>query len=519
VEFRRLTAMRRVPTGALSTAYLVPDRWDDWFTFETMFSLIVVDDVGQAHTIGMVKIGQRDMRVGQRTADVPEAFRQLDSRFFSLGQDEEYYQNLNNMGDEVRESVLLALNDIALDLELFEGVQDLRVTNMSLMRSITASTVRGQLNRMAHGGARLSRYEFAFEPTDNASESHTQLLLEFRVEPESSPPTNVHVLIGRNGVGKTRLFAKMTDALLQGADSTAGVFRTAHSRGMKFANLVSVSFSAFDDHDVRPSRASTEREIGYAFIGLQSPRVGVGESITPKTPEMLADEFVESVDACLQGSKRRRWVRAIETLQVDPVFREANVVALASRVDRFRSAVREDSSGFGAEARDLFRRLSSGHKIILITITRLVELVEERTLVLLDEPEAHLHPPLLAGFVRALSELLVDRNGVALVASHSPVVLQEVPASCVHVMRRSGSVTVVERPSLETFGESVSVLAREVFGLELSQSGFHALLQQSVLRAGSYEAVMNEYEDQLGGAARALVRALLLENEDSDRRA
>lgn len=46
---------------------------------------------------------------------------------------------------------------------------------------------------------------------------------------------------------------------------------------------------------------------------------------------------------------------------------------------------------------------------------------------LIDEPEGHLHPPLLSAFVRALSELLVNRNGVAIIATHSPVVLQEVP--------------------------------------------------------------------------------------------
>jgi predicted ATP-dependent endonuclease of OLD family len=67
----------------------------------------------------------------------------------------------------------------------------------------------------------------------------------------------------------------------------------------------------------------------------------------------------------------------------------------------------------------LFNKLSSGHKVVLLTTTRLVETVEERTLVLLDEPEAHLHPPLLAAFVRALSDLLINRNGVAIIATPS----------------------------------------------------------------------------------------------------
>jgi len=72
---------------------------------------------------------------------------------------------------------------------------------------------------------------------------------------------------------------------------------------------------------------------------------------------------------------------------------------------------------------DTFRKLgklSSGHAIVLLTITRLVEL-DERSLVLIDEPEVHLHPPLLSAFVRALSDLLIELNGVAIVATHSPV--------------------------------------------------------------------------------------------------
>jgi len=41
----------------------------------------------------------------------------------------------------------------------------------------------------------------------------------------------------------------------------------------------------------------------------------------------------------------------------------------------------------------ILSRMSSGHAVVLLTITRLVATVEEKTLVLLDEPESHLHPP------------------------------------------------------------------------------------------------------------------------------
>jgi hypothetical protein len=125
----------------------------------------------------------------------------------------------------------------------------------------------------------------------------------------------------------------------------------------------------------------------------------------------------------------------------------------------------------------------------LLTITRLVETVAERTLVLLDEPEAHLHPPLLSAFVRALSDLLTNRNGVAIIATHSPVVLQEVPKSCAWKIWRNGTTVSAERPEVETFGENVGILTREVFGLEVTHSGFHKMLQDSLEDAADFDDV------------------------------
>ena len=185
-------------------------------------------------------------------------------------------------------------------------------------------------------------------------------------------------------------------------------------------------------------------------------------------------------------------------LESDPIFKDAQVASLAPSDEK-------DGQEAGSGTNDIFSRLSSGHKIVLLTITRLVETVAERTLVLLDEPEAHLHPPLLSAFIRALSDLLINRNGVAIVATHSPVILQEVPRSCVWKLRRSGSISVAERPEIETFGENVGILTREIFGLEVSNSGFHRLLAESVMGTQSYEQVVARFNGELGGEARAIV--------------
>jgi len=161
------------------------------------------------------------------------------------------------------------------------------------------------------------------------------------------------------------------------------------------------------------------------------------------------------------------------------------------------------------KAAKLIERMSSGHAVVLLTITRLVETIEEKTLVIIDEPESHLHPPLLSAFLRALSELLHDRNGVSIIATHSPVVLQEVPRSCVWKINRVGKLSKPGRPDIETFGENVGILTREVFKLEVVKSGFHDLLVKSVETGATYQEIVTEYDAQLGMEARAILKTLV----------
>ena len=89
------------------------------------------------------------------------------------------------------------------------------------------------------------------------------------------------------------------------------------------------------------------------------------------------------------------------------------------------------------------------------------------------------------------------------------MVLQEVPQTCVWKLRRSGLLSEAERPSIETFGENVSVLTREIFGLEVTRSGFHSLLAKSVESDSTYEEVLEHFSGQLGSEARAIARGLI----------
>jgi len=370
---------------------------------------------------------------------------------------------------------------------------------------------------LATGQAALTSYSFQYLFPSTSHAISPPPVLSFEVHPNSLPATNIHVLIGRNGVGKTRCFDFLARTFLSipsdDLQPTGELKAIAHSPFHSaldpgFAGLVTVSFSAFDSKGPLVANSGTAKR--YAYVGLvetQNSKLPSGASTTilrVKPAPELAKEFAASIAVCREGVRRTRWKNALKTLEADPLFAEVNVSALAD----------DSVVDFANQAEKLFPKLSSGHSVVLLSITRLVELVEERSLVLIDEPEGHLHPPLLAAYMRALSDLLINRNGVAIVATHSPVVLQEVPRSCVWKLNRSGWEASVNRPDIETFGENVGVLTREVFGLEVTQTGFHRLIAERAVDL-TYEEILRLFSLQLGAEGRSLARALSFLPPDS----
>ncbi|WP_372350189.1 AAA family ATPase [Streptomyces sp. KL116D] len=500
MRFEVMQQGEREPTDLRYRALLIADRWDD-FGFATLFYLVIYDEHGVRHDIGEVKIGRRGMRP-RFPLSLPADFDTLAERFFSLGQDDSYYTNLVGLGHQIRDVVLAALRDVVYDEAIFRQVRTEPVTQKSLMRFVQATAVQDQFRRIARGGERIRGFEVVYEPPRPRGGEGEAVLLPFTVIPQSVPPTNIHVLIGRNGVGKSYLLNKLTRCIADRRSEEFEVGRIIEAdRGDldTFANLVSVTFSAFDEFP-----QIDEEDIGidrYSYVGLKLPgRLGQHPEI--KAPEQLARDFTESVEACLTGRRAQRWANALRTLRYS-----GSGFLEDSWVEDFLAI--EAPEQRKEKAKSLFKNLSSGHKAVLLTLTRLVEHVTERTLVVIDEPESHLHPPLLAAFIRALSDLLTDRNGLAIIATHSPVVLQEVPTSCVWKLRRYDDQMIAERPSIETFGENVGILTHEVFSLEVTDSGYHRYLKRLVRRGLSYDDVLSAFGGQLGGEARAITQGLI----------
>lgn len=505
MNFTILNRFGRYPEDARNHVFLTWDDWND-YSYYTSFGIFYIDNDGDKHSFGGINIGFIGQEISDRVYAVGHSFTYIGDGYFSMGSSFEYYKNLNLIDPDAKRAILEGLNDIARHKALFDAVEHEPVVRMSFLRNLNPSTVTGQFRRIAMGGIMLTPYSFSFIQPGKTQDAEP-LKLDFKVQPDSLPPSNIHVLIGRNGVGKTFLINNMIDALqtedYKSDDSGEFIFHEDEEddETSTFANLIFVSFSAFDELELIPKYVTFINDIKYSYIGLRQRPEENDTRQKIKDPSMLPNEFLASLELCRSSGLKERWIKAVSSLQSDPNFAEAGITELIELDDSRRSQ---------AIILKLFRRLSSGHKIVLLTITKLIEKLQERSLVIMDEPEAHLHPPLLSAFIRAVSDLLISTNGIAIIATHSPVILQEVPKNCAWRLSRQGPYMKGERPQRETFGENAGILTNDVFRLEVTDSGFYKMLTRIIEeRNYDYDAVLAAFDNQLGMEARSIVMATI----------
>lgn len=378
--------------------------------------------------------------------------------------------------------------------------------NHSLFRFVSYSLYIRQFRRIARGEAVLTSYNFSYIiKNDNPFVSDCEL--KFFVTPDVLPPTNVHAIIGSNGIGKTTLIKHMIKSICID-ENTYGTFRYSEiddEYGI-FENIVCVSFNPFDDYSEIESFSDKFKYIGirkeYEPYDEFAYEDGHAELSLLKD---ISRNFIDSLEHCIVDITKREDLKDI----LGKLEEECN---LSYNYD-FELDIDVLDPNDLSEVETLFSHLSAGHKVILSIITRCIDMLVEKSIVFIDEPENHLHPPLLSFLIRGISKMLIKRNGVAIISTHSPIVLQEIPRSSVWILNREGNVINARRPDIETFGTNLGVLTHEIFGYEVKGTGFNTLLQNVVDKYDNYESVLDEFNNQLGDEAKSIVRIILKQKE------
>lgn len=137
---------------------------------------------------------------------------------------------------------------------------------------------------------------------------------------------------------------------------------------------------------------------------------------------------------------------------------------------------------------------SSGQYILLCTMTEVIATIEKESLLLFDEPELHLHPNAVANTLRMLYRLLEEFDSYAIFATHSPLIVQEIPSRYVQILSRVDNVLMVRRPTLECFGENVTNITNDIFDVNGSESNYKTILKKLSTKM-SFDDVVNAFDE------------------------
>ncbi|WP_248768255.1 AAA family ATPase [Pseudomonas sp. MWU12-2345] len=357
-------------------------------------------------------------------------------------------------------------------------------------------------------------------------------------------PDRVHCLIGVNGVGKTRYLNNLVLAIMAKLNSsipddqkselydsnnkimTPLDFGVDESDWIELPIYSRVITYSSDPGNILPRSTNLAGPLDYQYfdIGLDSSEV---------LPRLLVDIIRDDTDLIGADSRFSLLKKILQKVipsahLLVPILREAvsssyiteengnkwvginsirggemRVLEILGQIDFSRDlAFRVD--------KNLAIPLSSGQKMYFRFATHFLTSASQGTIVLIDEPETHLHPNLVTEFMNLLYMVLEATSSVALIATHSAYVVREVPSHCAHVIKTDDSKNVsVEGVYMNTLGASVTALSNSVFGDSLVTS-FHTKIASEIAASNlSLNEIVDKYSSYLSMDMLVKIRELM----------
>ena len=450
------------------------DTWDD-YSRKTSFDLIYYNEHRKPNKIGYVKIMHESEFKVLNVID--EIFDELSEEFCSLGQDMEYYTNLYDLlGEEDFKEVLNKINDVAFFNALADKFEHNPNFKVSLIRNSEAEKVFKEAKSIIYGLPQEQNFIFTYKcDLDHTGGQHT---VNFNFGDNENLPNRIISLIGKNGTGKTQFLAKFALDLSGQSKSKLKDDTFTPSRPL-FSKVIAVSYSAFDKF----SRPQKDKSFSYKYCGLKDED---GRLLSgPK----LVENYKESVGLIQKISNNRHiiWFNVMKSILDEElanffyteIFRNENYEIVNNKNSKL---------------------LSSGQSFLMYVITEILAHIKQNSILLFDEPEMHLHPNAIANFIRMIEDILEKFDSYAIVATHSPIILQEIPGRYVNVFEKQGNIPMVYKLGIESFGENIDVLTETVFKTMEVNDNYKQVLK-NLSENHSYKSVLSIFENKLSLSA------------------
>jgi ABC-type cobalamin/Fe3+-siderophores transport system ATPase subunit len=432
-----------IPIGS---CILAIDDWND-YGFVCQFHLYLRGTNGPDQWVGRVKVLKSERLSRDGTVEVEKrtildpTFDTLESgQFVSLGDSVGYYETLlASLGSARAIEVLEALCDISWHPSLAAPFEPSSAFVNALLRSNDAHRARRFGRSIMLGEPLNEKFDFRYLGTIPGADAPVEVDITF--DPGDRLPGRIVAIIGRNAVGKTQFLSHLARDLAQIRKTTREKELEREDRfyGMRplFTRVLTVSYSAFDKF-TRPKAEA----VSYVYCGIRDDSGGLSK-------RSLVDAYRKNLERIRKSNREAAWTRYMQQILAD-----SDEVMQTRLAEEIRDPEADDES---------LSLLSSGQAILAHFVTALLAWIQPNSLVLFDEPETHLHPNAVANLLNVLTEILTEFDSFSIVATHSAIVIQQVPASRVLVFNRDGNITHAEPLALESFGESVTELTKHVF--------------------------------------------------------
>lgn len=475
-----------IDEGPYPYILLYQDNWDDFGFTARFVAELRLSEEDRVDLGGMrIAVGTEGFR-----ANVPETLTKLPRSAVSMGESIAYYRKLRyEVPDQIRARYFKLMRDIILNPDRRAKLEGSRLWENSFMRlasSRHALKRAGWYFGLPTEDAAPPEFKFSMQVPGAAAEHHMQI--DFGEYPEL--PHRTMLLIGRNGTGKTRCLAGLVSALVPEETLTEStIVRGSVIEPMpEFSRIIAVSYNAFDEFPRPRQQRDAPRSSGlrrksrhsYKYCGLRNEQ---GNIVTSEVGAMLNDALAPVAESSREDVLLRVLARLLG--------------------ENLAGALLTDE-----EREDGLSRLSAGQRLVAAIFTNIIGFIEEGSLLLIDEPETHLHPGLLSSVIASLDDVLNEYDSYAIVATHSPVLLQQVPSPFVRIFRRIEDVPIIEPLEIESFGEDLGELSRLVLGLADPERDFTDTLTTLMRRHGSAAEVEALFPDGLGLQARAYLYGL-----------
>lgn len=419
----------------------IKQSWND-YGYYTLFRVYHFNNKNDFLELGYYRI----MNISGESTVLPLDFNYLPNEFCSLGMSEDFYHSFFKRDSENIKQTLLDLNDVSLKKLYFAELADNDCFNKSLLRGLSIDYVKENFETIINGTSHVFNQEFCFSCRIGTAIEDHKIDFSFKQLKENFSffPHRINCLVGKNATGKTIYLAKLAEALSMGQNNEiSNLFPLGRPQ---YNRIITVSFSIFDSfqHPSDKYDGSDDKlNKNYYYCGFHTPKGYLMSEGTQKTRLYESYKQIRDNDRLFSS-----WHKNLNTFLLD-----THLEILAQKVT--------SQEKFEILLNDL--SFSSGQYIMFYFVTYIIANISLNSLILFDEPELHLHPNAISQLFEILNNVLNEHKSFAILATHSPIIIQQIPKKYVRIISRHNNLPVITPQQEETFGENLSRITRDVF--------------------------------------------------------